>query len=85
MGSLWNAEVCFQPPSLPIGKVLALVMTFCVWHTPYRVLWRGGRRVELFRSILVLLLTGPTIGGILFRLCSVGVGGTVLSVLTVSL
>ena len=29
-----------------IGKVLALVMSFFVWHTPYRVLWRWGRRLE---------------------------------------
>ena len=43
---LWNAEVCFQPPSSLIGKVLALVMPFFVWHKPYRVLWRWGRRLE---------------------------------------
>ena len=29
-----------------IGKVLALVIPFFVWHTPYRVLWRWGRRLE---------------------------------------
>ena len=29
-----------------IGKVLALVMSFFVWHTPYRMLWRWGRRPE---------------------------------------
>ena len=39
-------EVCFQPPSSLIGKVLALVMPLCVWHTPYRD-WTGG--IKLFR------------------------------------
>ena len=39
LGVLWKAEVCFQPPCSLIGKVLALVMPFFVWHTPYRVLW----------------------------------------------
>ena len=29
-----------------IGKVFALVMPYFVWHTPYRVLWRWGRRLE---------------------------------------
>ena len=45
-GLLRNADVSFQPPSSLIGKVLALVMPFFVWHTPYRVLWRWGRRLE---------------------------------------
>ena len=40
LGVLWKAEVCFQPPSSLIGKVLAIVMPFFVWHTPYRMLWR---------------------------------------------
>ena len=35
VGSLWNAEMCFQLPRSLIGKVLTLVMTFCVRHTPY--------------------------------------------------
>ena len=42
-------------------KVLALVMPFFVWHTPYRKLWRWGRRLEWFRSTSVPLLTGSTI------------------------
>ena len=70
--------MCFQPPSLPIGKVLALVMPFCVWHTPYKVLWRGGRRLELFSAAFDRVNHRR----ILFRLCSVEFGGSVLCVLT---
>ena len=46
LGHFMEAEVCFQPPSSLIGKVFALVMPFSVWHTPYRMLWRWGRRLE---------------------------------------
>ena len=46
LGVLWNAELCFQPPCSHIGKVLALVMPFFVWHIPYRVLWKWDRRLE---------------------------------------
>ena len=59
---LWNAGVCFQPHSSLIGKVFALdVMPFCVWHTPYRMLWRWGMRLEWFRSTSVLLWKWSTI------------------------
>ena len=61
-GGLWNAEVCCQPSSF-IEKVLAIVIPFCVWHTPYRVHWRLDGRVELFRSSSAPLLTGSTIRG----------------------
>ena len=62
LGNLWNAELCFHPPSLLIGKVLALVMPFCVWHTPYRVHWRLCGRLKLFRLTSVLLLQGQPSG-----------------------
>ena len=63
LGSLWNAEVCFQPSSLLIGKVVALVMPFCMWHTPYIILLRLGRKQELFRYTTVTLLTASIIRG----------------------
>ena len=44
LGGLRNAEVCFQPPSSPIEKVLAYVMPFCVWYTLDRVHWKVSRR-----------------------------------------
>ena len=46
LGRFMEGRGVFQPPSSLIGKVLALVMPFFVWHTPYRVLWRWGRRLE---------------------------------------
>ena len=73
--------VCFQPPSLLIGNVWVLVMRFCVCHIHCRVHWRAGRRPGLCRSTSALLLIGSTIRE--FSIDSaVGIGGSVLSVLT---
>ena len=109
---LWNTLVCFQPPSLLIGKVWVPVMCFSVCHIHCRVHWRVGRRPGLCRSTSVLLLIRSTIrefsiGSALWvsevlcclyrhssylidhslfrgmdKLCSVGIGGSVLSILT---
>ena len=70
---LWNAVVCFQQPSLLIGKVWVPVMHFCV---P-----RVGRRLGTFRLISAHPLIGQPSGNSL-KLCSVGIGGSVLSILT---
>ena len=58
---LWNTVVCFQPPSLLIGKVWVPVVHFCVCHIHCRVHLRAGRRPGLCRSTSVLLLIGSTI------------------------
>ena len=42
---LWNSVVCFQPPSLLIGKVWVPVMHFCACPIHCRVHWRVGRRL----------------------------------------
>ena len=67
----WNAEVCIQPPSSITGKVLALVMPLCVWHTPYVVLWRwaGSYNGSDHFSAAFNRISHQ---GILFKLCSVG-------------
>ena len=57
------------------SNVWVLVMRFCVCHLNCRVHWRAGRRPRLCRSTSALLLIGSTIS-------SVGIGGSVLSVLT---
>ena len=70
--NLGNTVVFFQPPSLLILKV--------PMHC--RVHWRAGRRPGLCRSTSALLLIGSTIREFLYRLSSVGIGGSVLSALT---
>ena len=82
LGVLWNADVCFQPHSSLIRKVLALVMPlFFVAHTLQSALEMGqeARRVQIDFSAAFDRVSHQ---GILFKLCSVGVGGSVLSVLT---
>ena len=44
LDDLWNAVVCFQPPSLLNGKVWVPVMHFCACPIHCRVHWRIGRR-----------------------------------------
>ena len=75
--------VCFQPPSLLIGKVWVPVMYFCACPMHCRVHWSVGRRLGSCRLISVQPLIGSTIWAFsVIRLCSVGVGGSVLSILT---
>ena len=50
LDNLWNTVVCFQPPSLLIGKVSVNVMHFCVCHIHCRVHWRADGRPGLCRS-----------------------------------
>ena len=58
---LWNAMVCFHPPSLLIGKVWVHEMHFCACPIHCRVYWRVGRRLGKFRLISVQPLIGSTI------------------------
>ena len=58
---LWNAVVCFQPPSLLIGKVWVPVMHFCACPIDCRVHWRVGRRLGSCRLISVKPLIASTI------------------------
>ena len=76
--------MCFQPPCLLIGKVFALVMPFFVWHTPYSAL-EMGQEARIFQIDFSAAFDRVNHQEILFKLCSVGVGGSVLSVLTQSL
>ena len=63
---------CFQPPSLFIGKVWVPVMHFLVGRIHSKVHWR----VDFSAAF-------DTVNhqGILYRLCSAGIGGCVLSIL----
>ena len=53
--------MCFQPPSLVIGKVWVPVMHFCVCHIHCRAHWRTSRRPGFYRSTSALLFIGSTI------------------------
>ena len=76
--------VCIQPPGLLIGKVWVPKMRFCACPMHCRMHWRVGRRLGSCRLISVQPLTGPTIWAfsIVYKFCSVGIGGSVLSILT---
>ena len=64
-----------------MGKVLALVMPFFVWHTPYRVL-EMGQEARIVQIDFSAAFDMVNLQGILFKLCSVRVGSSMLSVLT---
>ena len=68
-------------PSLLIGKVWVPVMHFYACCIHCKVHWSVGRMLGLYR----LISAQPLIvnhQGILYKPCSVGVGGSVLSILT---
>ena len=73
--------MCIQPPSLLIGKVWVPVMRFCVSHTLQSSLESGqeARIVQIDFSAAFDMVNHQ---GILYKLSSVGIGGSVLSVLT---
>ena len=61
LDNLWNTVVCFQPPSLLIGKVWVPVMHFCACPIHCRVHWRVGRWLGSCRLTSVQPLIGSTI------------------------
>ena len=67
VGSSWAVygmqKCASNHPQFADRNGLGTCDAFCVGHTPYRVLWRWGRRREWFKSTSVQLLTGPTIRG----------------------
>ena len=64
--------MCFQPPSLLIGKVWVPVMHFCACLTHCKVHW-----IDFSAAF-----DRVNHQGILYKLCSLGIGGSVLSILT---
>ena len=59
--NLWNAVVCFQPPSKLIRKVWVPVMHFCACPIHCKVHWRVDRRLGSCKLISVQPLIGSTI------------------------
>ena len=78
---LWNSVVCLKPPSLLIGKVRVPVIHFCACPIHCKVHWRISRRLGSCKLISALLSIGWTLMEFSI-LCSVCIGGTVLSILT---
>ena len=73
-----------QPPSslIRIGKVLALVMPFCVCDLTEESALEIGQEARMVQIDFSAAFDWVNHQGILFKLCSVGVGGSVLTVLT---
>ena len=80
---LWNAVLCFQPPSLLIGMVWVPVIHFCkcVSHTLQSTL-ESGHEATIVQIDFTAGFDRVNHQGILYKLCFVGIGGSVLSVLT---
>ena len=71
----------FQPPSLLIGKVWVPVMHFCLSHTLQSAL-ESRQEARIVQIDFSTAFDRVNYQGILFTLSSVGIGGSVLSVLT---
>ena len=81
LGRFMQCRGVLPTTSSLIGKVLAFVKHFFVWYTPYSALGMGleARIVQIDFSATFDRVNHQ---GILFKLCSVGVGSSVMSVLT---
>ena len=74
--------MCFQPPSLLIIKVWVPVMHFlCMSHTLQSAL-ESGQEARIVQIDFSAAFDRVNHLGILYKLCSVGIGGSVLSILT---
>ena len=73
--------VCFQPLSLLFGKVWVPVMPFCVSHTLQSTL-ESGQEARIVQIDFSAAFDRDNHQGIIYKLSSVGIGGSVLSVLT---
>ena len=74
--------VCFQPPSLLIGKVWVAVMFFFFLSYTLQSALEKGQEARIVQIDFSAAFDRVNHQGILYRLSSVGIGGSVLSVLT---
>ena len=81
LDDLWNAGVCFQPPSLLIGKVLVPVVHFCECPMHCKVHW-SAQEARIVQIDFSAAFDRVNHQGILYMLCCVGIGGSVPSILT---
>ena len=75
---LWNTVVCLQPPSLLIGKVWVPVMHFCACHISALESGQGDRTVQIDFNAAFDRVNHQ---GNLYKLCSMGICGSMLSIL----
>ena len=73
--------MCFQPPSLLIEKVWVPVMHFCVSHTLQNAL-ESGQEARIIQIDFSAAFDRVNHQGILCKLCSMGIGGSVVCILT---
>ena len=73
--------MCFQPPSSHLGKVSTFVMLFCVSHILQYAL-ESGQKARIVQIDFSGDIDGFNQQVIIFKLCSLHIGGFVLSVLT---
>ena len=82
LDDLWNAMVCFHLPSLLIGKGLGTCDALLyVSHTLQNAL-ESGQEAMIVQIDFNAAFDTVNHQGILHRLCSVGIRGSVLSILT---
>ena len=83
LNDLWNAVVCFHcGTQVAYEKGLGTCDTLlCVSHTLKSVLQRG-QEARIVQIDISAAFDRVNHQGILYRLCSVGIGGSVLSILT---
>ena len=74
--------VCFQPPSLLIGKVRVSVMHFCTYPIHCKVNLGSGQEARIVLIDFSAAFDKVDHHCIAYKLCSVGIGVSVLSLLT---
>ena len=80
LDDLWNAVVCFQQQSVLIVKVWVPVMHFCA-HT-LQSAFESAEEARIMQIDFSAAFDRVNHQGIVYKLCSVGIGGSVLSILT---
>ena len=73
--------MCFQPPSLLIGKVWVPVMHFYKVHA-LQSAFESVLEARIVQIDFSAAFDRVNHQGILYKLCSVGIGGSMLSILT---
>ena len=74
--------VCFQTPILLIGKVWIPVIYCCACPIHFKVHWISGQEARIVQIDFNAVFDRVNHQGIVNKLCFVGIGGSVLLILT---